>query len=365
MADNKLYWVALNLALTDSLRAVKKIVDHFYPIREVFQASRSDLLALGIGEDDAQALISSSLLDRAFEEIEICRKKDYFILTPEDEEYPDFLREIFDPPVVLYGAGKAETLVGPSVSIVGARKASPYGMAAATRLARELASRGMVVVSGLARGIDTAAHRGALKGGRTIAVLGSGLENFYPRENRSLSEKIMEKGAIVSEFPLRAPPLGFHFPIRNRIISGLSHALVVVEAARRSGSLISAQLALEQNREVLAVPGNITSELSQGANWLIKSGAKPVTCWEDVVEELPSPLREQLLSQAESQEVPAAMNPQERKVFDLLKTDSLTHIDDLVERSDYSISEALSVLLSLELKGLITQAPGKYFQRSW
>lgn len=365
MADNKLYWVALNLALTGSLRAVKKVVDHFYTIRDVFFASRVDLLALGIGEDNVQALVSSSLLDRASEEIEICRKKDYFILTQEEEKYPAYLREIFDPPVVLYGAGRMETLAGPSVSIVGARKASPYGIAAAIRLARDLASRGMVVVSGLAIGIDSAGHRGALKGGKTVAVLGSGLESLYPRENRFLFEKIMEKGAVVSEFPLGAPPLGFHFPIRNRIISGLSHALVVVEAARRSGSLISAQLALEQNREVMAIPGNITSELSQGTNCLIKSGAKPVTDWEDVVEELPSPLREQLLSQEKKQEVPAAMNPQERGVFDLLKTDSLTHIDDLVERSDFSVSEALSILLSLELKGLITQAPGKHFQRSW
>lgn len=365
MADNTLYWVALNLALTDSLSTVKKVVDHFQSIRDVFSASRVDLLALGIGEENVQALISSSLLDQASQEIDICRKKDYFILTQEEEEYPACLREIFDPPVVLYGAGRMEILAGPSVSIVGARKASPYGIAAATRLAQDLASKGIVVVSGLARGIDSAAHKGALKGGKTVAVLGSGLENLYPRENRFLFQKIVEEGAVVSEFPLGASPLGFHFPIRNRIISGLSHALVVVEAASRSGSLISAQLALEQNREVMSVPGNITSELSQGANWLIKSGAKPVTCWEDVVEELPSPLREQLLSQKKQQEVPAVVNPRERGIFNLLKTDSLTHIDDLVERSDFSVSEALSILLSLELKGLITQAPGKYFQRSW
>ncbi len=365
MADNKLYWIALNLALADSLSAVKKVIGHFQSIRDVFLASRIDLLALGIGEDNVQALISSSLLDQASQEIEICRKKGYFILTQEEQEYPAYLREIFDPPVVLYGAGRMEVIAGPSVSIVGARKASPYGISAAIRLAQELASRGIVVVSGLARGIDSAAHRGALKGGKTVAVLGSGLENLYPRENRFLFEKTMEKGAVVSEFPLGASPLGFHFPIRNRIISGLSHALVVVEAARRSGSLISAQLALEQNREVMAVPGNITSELSQGANWLIKSGAKPVTCWEDVVEELPSPLREQILSKEKQQEVPAVVNPRERGIFDLLETDSLTHIDDLVERSDFSVSEALSILLSLELKGLITQAPGKYFQRSW
>lgn len=365
MEDHRIYWVALNLVLSENLRAAKKIVDHFPRIKDVFEASSEDIVALGIEEKTARALVLPEILDQASDEIDICRKKNWFILTLEDEEYPSYLREIFNPPVVLYGVGKVEELEGPAVSIVGARKASPYGRAVAERLAHDLAARGMVVVSGLARGIDSAAHKGALKGGKAIAVLGSGLDNIYPRENRSLFEKIIEKGVVVSEFPLGSPPAGFHFPIRNRIISGLSLALVVVEAAKRSGSLISASLALEQGREVMAVPGNITSELSQGTNWLIKSGAKPVTSWEDVAEELPSPLREQLFSQEERREEPPAMSPYERRIFELLKPDSLTHIDELVERSDFSVSEALSILLSLELKGLVLQAPGKYFQRSW
>jgi DNA processing protein len=216
----------------------------------------------------------------------------------------------------------------------------------------------------LARGIDSIAHWGALEGGKTVAVLGSGLENIYPRENRRLFEKIIERGAVISEFPAKSPPLGFHFPIRNRIISGLSLALVVVEATRKSGSLISARLALDQNREVMAVPGNITSDLSQGTNWLIKTGAKLIECWEDVAEELPSPLKEELLSQKkEGKKKPVSLNPREEKMFSLLKPDSLTHIDELIEGSDLSVSEVLSVLLNLELKDLIVQRPGKYFQR--
>lgn len=366
MKDNRKYWVAFNLVLAESIRAAKKIADRFPRVADAFEASREDLIALGIEKEKARVITSPAILDKAEKEIERLERKKVTILTLEDKEYPDYLREIFDPPFVLYCAGKVEALKGPAVSIVGARKPSPYGRAVAERLAQDLASRGIVVVSGLARGIDSIAHWGALRGGKTVAVLGSGLDNIYPKEHRGLFDKIIERGTVVSEFPQKSPPLGFHFPIRNRIIGGLSLAVVVVEATKRSGSLISARLALEQNREVMAVPGNITSELSQGANWLIKTGAKPVESWEDVAEELPSPLKERLFSQKEEEKkkVPS-MDPQERRVFELLKTDSLIHIDELVECSDLSVSEILSVLLKLELKGLIFQRPGKYFQRKW
>ena len=364
MEDRRKYWIALNLVLAESLKAAKKIVDHFPALEDAFKAGGREFIALGIDKEKAQALASPRILDQACREIERLERKKYFILTLEDADYPEYLREIFDPPFVLYCAGKVETLKGPAVSIVGARKPSAYGRAVAEKLARDLASRGIVIVSGLARGLDSIAHWGALEGGITVAVLGSGLENIYPRENRALFDKIIETGAVVSEFPLKSPPLGFHFPIRNRIISGLSLALVVVEASKRSGSLISARLALEYNREVMAVPGNITSELSQGANWLIKTGAKLVENWEDVAEELSSPLKEQLLSQKkEEKKMPSSMSPQEEKVFELLKPDSLTHIDELVERTEFSVSEILSTLLKLELNGLILQRPGKYFQR--
>lgn len=363
LEDNRTFWVAFNLVLAEYLKDARTIVDHFPTMADVFRANRQELIALGIDEERAQALTSRRLLDRAGRDIERIEKKNYSVLTYEDRDYPEYLREIFDPPFVLYCAGKVERLKAPAVAIVGARKPSAYGRAVAEKLARDLASRGLVIVSGMARGVDSIAHWGALAGGKTIAVLGSGFENIYPKENYALFDKIIEQGAVVSEFPLDSPPLGFHFPIRNRVISGLSRALVVVEATQRSGSLISARLALEQNREVMAVPGNITSELSQGTNWLIQSGAKLVKSWEDVAEELPSPLREQVLREQEAERVCPSMSPQEKKIFELLKPDSLTHVDELVEGTEYSVSETLSYLLQLELKGLISQRPGKNFQR--
>jgi len=358
------YWVALNLVIADSLRSATLITQSFSSIRNVFESSKKDLIAVGLGEKKAEALCSSNLLARADHEIERLNKKEYFVLTRKDTRYPEYLREIFDPPLVLYCAGKTEILNEPAVSIVGARKPTPYGRAVAEKLASDLSSKGLVIVSGMARGIDSIAHWGALKEGRTMAVLGSGLNKVYPRENRHLFEKIADNGIVLSEYPLDSPPLGYHFPLRNRIISGLSLAAVVIEATRKSGSLITARLALEQNREVMAVPGSITSHLSYGTNWLIKNGAKLVEDWRDVVEELPLSLRENILSKEkkERKELPS-LNPEERKVYDELEADTLTSVDELVERCHLSVSEVLSILLSLELKDLITQRPGKFFQR--
>jgi DNA processing protein len=363
--DRKVLWVALNLVLSENLRAAKKIVEYFAALTDIFRASPGDLVALGLKEEEAQELSSPGLIEKASRVLARTDKKGYSVLTLEDEKYPESLREIFDPPFVLYCAGRPEVLKEPAVSVVGARNPTPYGRAVAEKLAQDLAALGLVVVSGMARGIDSIAHWGALEEGKTVAVLGSGLENVYPKENRALFRKIAEGGAVVSEFPPDSPPLGFHFPLRNRIISGLSLAVVVVEASRKSGSLITARLALEQNREVTAVPGNVTSDLSQGSNWLIKTGAKLVETWEDVVEELPYLLRERFLSskKEEKKSLPE-MSPAEKKLFEGLKPDELIHIDELVERSDASVSEILTLLLNLELKGLVYQAPGKYFQRS-
>jgi len=361
--DNRKYWVAFNLVFAEKLKLAKKIYEHFPSLEEVFKAGKQELIALGANKEQAQRVASPGILDQASKEIERLERKNYSLLTLEDKEYPQYLREIFDPPYVLYYAGNIEVLKGPAVSIVGTRKPTPYGRAVAEKLAGDLASRGLVIVSGLARGIDSIVHWGALKGGQTVAVLGSGLENIYPRENKPLFENIKDKGVVISEFPLKAPPVGFHFPIRNRIISGLSMALVVVEAAKRSGTLISARLALEQNREVMAIPGTVTSDYSQGTNWLIKTGAKLVDTWEDVAEELPSPLKEKLLSQKEEKKSLPALKPEEKNVLDCLREDSQTHIDELVEKTEFSVSELLAILLNLELKGLISQSPGKYFQR--
>ncbi len=365
MADNLRYWVALNIVLGAKLKEIKKILARFSNIQDLFCASNADLKAFGLDEEVAVRLTSPSTLERAEKDIEKLHRKKYTILTFEDRNYPAFLRETFDPPCVLYCAGNIKTLGEPSVSIVGARRPTPYGRAVAEKLAFDLASRGMVIVSGLARGIDSIAHWGALRGGKTVAVLGSGLDVIYPKENRKLFEKIVETGAVTTEFPLKSSPLGYHFPMRNRIISGLSLAVVVVEATKHSGSLITARLALEQNREVMAVPGNTTSNLSSGTNWLVKTGAKLVEGWEDVAEELPSPVKDHLLARAgaETAQTPPSVNADEQKVLALLKTDEFTPVDALVEQTEFSVSEILSLSLQLELKGYIRQHSGKNFQR--
>jgi len=360
----EIYHVALNLVLAEQPNRIKKVFERFTNLPDAFRSPQEELLSIGLDEDEAGELSSPEIFDRAQKEIDRGRKKGYSLLTLEDVEYPAYLREIFDPPGVLYCAGDLEALQGPAVAIVGTRTPSPYGRAVAEKLAEDLASRGVVIVSGLALGIDSIAHWGALKGGRTVAVLGSGLDNIYPRQNRKLFQKIAENGAVVSEFPLDAPPFAAHFPRRNRIISGLARAVIVVEAAAKSGSLITARMALEQNREVMAVPGNVTSDMSKGTNGLIKTGAKLVEGWEDVAEELPSPLREKLLGQrtGETQPLPL-MTEQEAEIYRLLKTDELTHIDELLDTITCSVSELLALLLNLEIKGLILQSPGKYFQR--
>ncbi len=364
MDDRRLPWVALNCVLAEFPHLFKRLVEKYHPLSRVFDAGTEALRRQGLDEKSAETIASSRALDLAREELRQAAKKNYSVLTAEDREYPEYLKEIFEPPFVLYCAGRVEVLNEAAVAIVGARKPTPYGSAVAEKLAFDLASRGLVIVSGLARGIDSIVHWGAIKGGKTVAVLGSGLERMYPKENRSLFEKIMDRGAVVSEYPLSMPPLAFHFPLRNRVISGLALATVVVEAAGQSGSLITAQFALEQNRGVLAVPGNITSELSRGTNWLIQKGGGLVRDWTDVAQDLPSPLRESLLAQdRENGASRPKLSPEDDKILRCLKTDSLVHIDEIVEQTGRSVSELLARLLGWELEGWIVQHPGKYFQR--
>lgn len=364
MDDRRVPWVALNAAVCECPRAARIILKAFPEVDEVFAAGEAALIALRVREDVARRLAAAGALDAARGELEKLEKKAYSIMTFEDAEYPPLLREIYDPPLVLYVSGQPEALAEPAVSIVGARRPTAYGREVARRLAGDLASRGLVVVSGFARGIDSCAHSGALEsGGRTVAVLGSGLDEIYPPENRPLAARVRESGAVVTEHPLDAPPLGFHFPLRNRIIAGLGAGLVVVEASRHSGSLITAHLALEENREVMAVPGNVTSGLSDGTNGLIRSGARAVGNWEDVVEGLPAALRGEVLAR-QAEEGPApALSEAERTVLGAVPTDAEVHVDELADLTDLSVSELLGTLLGLELKGLVVQNPGKNFQR--
>jgi DNA processing protein len=261
------------------------------------------------------------------------------------------------------------------VAIVGSRRCSTYGQNVASMLARDLASRGVTIISGLARGIDAAAHRGALEaGGRTVGVLGTGVDEVYPRDHKKLAEEILARGgALVSQFPLGTPPIPENFPYRNRIISGLSLGVVLVEAAENSGSLITARLAMEQNREVFAVPGNVTSRNSFGTNYLIKgAGAKLVQQWQDVAAELPPDIAARLLppepkkkASATQQQsaLPADLSEGERTVMKLLSADEPVHIDALVGASDLSVSALTGILLGLEMRELIRQLPGKCFVR--
>jgi DNA processing protein len=287
----------------------------------------------------------------------------------DEASYPANLREIPLPPERLWVQGRVETNDTLAIAIVGAREATPYGVGCAERLAADLAARGITVVSGLARGIDSAAHRGALRaGGRTIAVLGSGVDVIYPPENRRLAFEVVERGAVVSQFPPGTPPLAGYFPARNRVIAGLSLGVVVVEAAEKSGSLITAGLAGELGREVMAVPGPLTSLMSRGAHRLIQDGAALVQGWEDVVAQLPLRFRDRVKPLA----VPAiADSPGHVEDKDTENDESLRlvrvigrepmGIDQIIERSGLAPGRASALLMTLEIEGRIRQLEGKRF----
>src|SRR5712692_6479928 len=299
------------------------------------------------------------------------------ILSLEDPAYPPQLKQIYDPPLVLYVRGNMAAISLPGIALVGTRHPTPYGTGMAERLACDLAARGLVIFSGLARGVDAAGHRGAIAAkGKTVAVFGTGIDVIYPKENTRLVEQILALGgAIISEFPLGTFAAPQNFPIRNRIISGISVGVLVVEAAEYSGTRITSRCALEQNREVFAVPGNVTNKNSWGPNTLIKQDAKLVATWEDVWEELPPQVRLALTpapsdeSQAQTASLfpDAVVSPHEKKILKLLKADESTHIDQLVEalENEMSSSEIFAALFELELNGKLRQLPGKNFVKSF
>jgi len=360
-------------------RAAAKLLERFGSAEAVYGATRVELEKCRLLPEAVDSIIARNLHKQAESEIENVRKLGGDILVLDDGVYPSLLREIYDPPIALYVKGAwSECLDQPCVAIVGSRKCSTYGQNAAVMLARDLAQRGVTVVSGFARGIDAAAHRGAIEaGGRTIAVLGTGIDEIYPRDHKKLSEEVLDGGgAMVTQFPLRTPPVSENFPYRNRIISGLSLGVVVVEAAENSGSLITARLAIEQNREVFAVPGNITSRNSFGTNYLIKgAGAKLVQQWQDIAAELPPQIAAKLLPPPLGQKkkersladqlalVPQGLSGFEQSVFKLLSADNPAHIDVLVDQSRLTISDLTAALLTLEMRDLVRALPGKCFVR--
>ena len=368
-------WVELNMTPGIGPRAAAKLLERFGSAEAVYKATRAELEQLRLPPEAVDTIIARDLLPRAEAEITAVKQLGGDILLLDDGVYPSSLREIYDPPIVLYVKGAwSDCLDRPCIGVVGSRRCSTYGQNAANMLARDLAERGVTVVSGFARGIDAAAHRGALEAnGRTVAVLGTGIDEVYPREHKKLAAEILDRGgALVSQFPLGTPPVSENFPYRNRIISGLSLGVVVVEASEHSGSLITARLAMEQNREVFAVPGNITSRNSFGTNYLIKgAGAKLVQQWQDIASELPQPVAASLLPPPFSERkiadrlafVPEGLSPAETCVFKLLTPDSPAHVDWLFDKSKLPISELTAALLSLEIRELVRALPGRCFVR--
>jgi len=367
--DDYVGWLALALTPGLGARTAGRLLREFGSPDEIFNASLTALEGKQLPAAVAQAIHSRRPLSDAARELAQAQAAGCQLLTWDEPEYPARLREIYDPPPLLYVKGNVGLLNRHLISIVGARRPTPYGNQIAVRLARDLGDRGLVIVSGAARGIDASAHKGALASanGATIGVLGCGIDVVYPKENKKVFEEIEQRGALVSEFPLGTFPAPQNFPIRNRIIAGMSLGVVVVEGAQYSGSLITARLAMEFGREVYGVPGNATQPSSFGPNQLIKQGAKLVTGWEDVVEELPTPVRAELMpveniSHAERAAlVEETLGPAERPLYELLSLDEARHVDELVENSGLSSSEVLAALFDLELKGVVRQLPGKQF----
>ncbi|MDQ6706096.1 MAG: DNA-processing protein DprA, partial [Acidobacteriota bacterium] len=344
--EEQLHWLALKMVPGLGTRKAGILIERFRTPQAIFRASRSELEDAGIKGGVAQTIASGCSFDEAVEQQQKMLETGAVALSINDPRYPPLLRQIFDPPVLLFARGSLDLLASPMFAIVGTRRPTPYGVSVAERLSGDLSRAGLTIVSGMARGIDTAAHKGTLAAGNpTIAILGCGVDIVYPSENRRLASEIVSKGLILSEFPMGSVAFPQNFPIRNRVISGMSVGLMVVEGAQYSGSSITARLAIDQGREVYAVPGNITSKMSWGPNLLIKQGAKMVQDWNDVIVDLPAPVRlkliddgrNRLLSQglggapATSADIPASL-PSEitRKIFSQLTVDAAMHLDVLI-----------------------------------
>jgi DNA processing protein len=368
--EASLSWLALTLTPGIAARLSARLLREFGSPENVFRASLTALEACNLPAPAAQAIFKKQLFWRAEKEADAVRRIGCRIVNWNEPEFPQSLLQIYDPPVLLYVRGDASILNLPSIGIVGTRRPTVYGTQMAERMGRDLAKRGLTIVSGLARGVDAVAHQGATAvGGRAIGVLGTGIDVCYPKENKKLFEKVLERGAIISELPTGSHPAPENFPVRNRIIAGMPLGVLIVEGKQYSGSLITARLAMEFGREVFGVPGNVTQEVSFAPNQLIKQGAKLVTNAEDVIEELPTPIRAALV-QAEALDseqrnllVAEDLSPTQKKVYELLSTEAPRHIDDIVETSGLNSSEVLATLFELEMKGIIRQLPGKQFSK--
>ena len=383
--EEELYWLALKLVPGLGTRTSGKLLDRFRTPQAIFHASRTELEAAGLKGAVAQSVSSGCTFEDAVTQQEKMAESGTVVVTIGDPRYPQPLREIFDPPILLFARGRLELLQSLMLGVVGTRHPTPYGVAVAERISADLAHAGLTIASGMARGIDTAAHKGTLSvSGDTVAVLGCGVDVVYPSENRKLAAELAVKGLIVSEFTMGATAFPQNFPIRNRIISGMSLGVLVVEGAQYSGSAITAKLAMDQGREVFAVPGNITSKLSWGPNLLIKQGARLVQDWNDVIVDLPPESRRHLIDRGRKKLLAEAgetsgdeqasliegsapqLDHTARRALEALKVDTAIHLDDLLEKvEDTSPSELIAALFELEMLGLVKQLPGKNFVKVW
>jgi DNA processing protein len=390
--EEELYWLALRLVPGLGTRRSATLLERFRTPQAILQASPGELEGAGLPGALARSVASGCSFEDAATQQQLIKDAGAQLIPLGDARYPEPLRRIYDPPPVLFARGCPDLLSSLCIAVVGTRHPTPYGLAAVERLSGDLARAGLTIVSGMARGIDTSAHKACLAaGGSTIAVLGCGVDVVYPSENKKLASEIAARGLIVSEFPMGAIAFPQNFPIRNRIISGLSCGLLVVEGAQYSGSAITARLAMDQGREVYAVPGNITSKMSWGPNLLIKQGAKLVQDWNDVVVDLPQPIQRRLIdegrqrilnqglggSSESSGQKPASLASETephappqglavRRLLEKLKVDASTHLDTLVETlEDVSASEIIAALFELEILGLVRQQPGRNFVKVW
>lgn len=351
-----------------------KLLNRFGSASTIFSLDTSSLQREELSLETVEDLLSGAALKRAEEMLKKLDSMGAEATIITDSNYPRLLKEISDPPLVLYSLGDLSILnLQPAIAVVGSRRASFYGRHAAEILSFDLAARGVTVVSGLARGIDQTAHAAALEaGGKTVAILGSGLDQIYPKENLRLAKEIAEKGVLLTELPLGTPPLSQNFPFRNRIISGVSLGVLVVEAAERSGSLITARMAIEQNRDVFAVPGQITSPSSFGPNTLIKDGAKLVHSFMDILDELPDyakrtgidePNEHSLEDEQIQLFTDTFLTEDEKKLFSLLDFTAPKHVDELIVESGLDAASLMSSLTMLELRQQVRQSSGKHYIR--
>ena len=355
--ENK-YWIAYAKIEGIGPRKLKLIYNFFPSMRTAWEASRSELKESGLSNVDTEKIITSRTKINPDLELEITKQYDINTITIKDKSYPALLKEIYSPPSLLFIRGSLPSDQEVILAVVGTRKTTPYGRQITTDLVNQFSQAGLTIVSGLALGIDALAHQSAIKsGGNTIAVLAGGLDRIYPATNNQLAESIINKGgSLISEYPPGILPLKQHFPVRNRIISGLAQGVVIVEGNEDSGSLITAQCALEQNRNVFAVPGNITSPTSRGPNKLLKLGAKLITSATDVLEDLNV---DQIKKISQNKKI-IPQSKEEKKLLTILTTEPI-HIDELPQKSKLNISIINSTLTKMEMKGLVRHLGGMYY----